>query len=112
MAPAVLSEPCAMRSVFIVEHANQGWVIEWLMRDIAATLIARGISARIGLPSDYDGEEAIFNSRYLEPFHDQRAKVNSIFVTHVDDRIRELELRRTFALLNSFVCLSPHDAEF
>lgn len=107
-----LGETESLRSVFIVEPEDHGWIIERLMRDIAAALVKRGIDARIGPASAYAGEDVVFNSRYLEPFHDSRAKVNSLFVTHVDDRLREMELRRTFGAFDSYVCLSPHNAEF
>jgi hypothetical protein len=101
-----------IRSVFIVEPENQGWIIERLMRDIAAELGARGIETRIGKGNQYLGEDVIFNSRYLTALSDGRARVNSLFITHVDDRAKEIELRASFARFNSFVCLSPHDAEF
>jgi hypothetical protein len=99
-------------SVFIVEPDNQGWIIERLMRDIAARLNARGIVTRIGNGDEYRGEEVIFNSRFLIALSDPRARVNSVFVTHVDDKVKEFELRSALGRFNSFVCLSPHDAEF
>jgi hypothetical protein len=101
-----------IRSVFIVEPENQGWIIERLMRDIAAELATRGIETRFGKGREYSGEDVIFNSRYLIALSDARARVNSLFITHIDDRVKELELRNSFARFNSFVCMSPHDAEF
>lgn len=102
----------SVRSVFIVEPQNHGWIIERLMRDLAEALKRRGLAVQIGPATLYAGEDAIFNSRYLQPFKDPRAKVRAVFITHVDDHIREIELRRTFGQFNSFVCLSKHDAEF
>jgi len=101
-----------IRSVFIVEPEGQGWIIERLMRDIATELSVRGIQTRVGRGNQYGGEEVIFNSRYLVALSETRARVNSLFITHVDDRVKEQELRMSFARFNSFVCMSPHDAEF
>lgn len=101
-----------IRSVFIVEPEGQGWIIERLMRDIAGELAARGIQTRIGRGNQYGGEDVIFNSRYLVALSESRARVNSLFITHVDDRVKEQELRMSIARFNSFVCMSPHDAEF
>lgn len=101
-----------IRSVYIVEPDDQGWIIERLMRDLAAELASRGIPARIGKGGEYDGEDVVFNSRFMTALHDPRARVNSLFITHVDDRIKELELRQNLTRFQSFVCLSPHDAEF
>lgn len=102
----------AIRSVFVVEPGNEGWIIERLTRDVVAELRTRGIDARIGTGGAYGGEDVIFNSRFLTALSDSRARVNSLFITHIDDRIKEMELRANTARFNSFVCMSPHDAEF
>lgn len=99
-------------SVYIVEPVDQGWIIERLMRDIATELNSRGISARIGGSDKYAGEEVIFNSRFLVPLSDRRANVNSLFITHVDDKIKEKQLQACLKCFNSFVCMSPQDADF
>ena len=98
-------------SVFISEPINVGWIIEKLMRDIATELRVRGIRVTIGNAKQYDHEEVVFHSRYLYATPLSRAKVNSLFVTHVDDRLKEVELKNSFNKFNSFVCCSQHDAE-
>lgn len=99
-------------SVYIVEADSQGWIIGRLMRDLVRALTERGIVTRIGPAGGYAEEDVVFNSLYLTPLYDPRARVNSMFITHIDDRIREAELRRSFGRFNSYVCISPHDAEF
>jgi hypothetical protein len=101
-----------INSVFIVEPDNQGWIIERLMRDIADELSRRNIATRLGKGNAYQQEDVIFNSRYLSALSDPRARVNSLFITHVDDKSKELDLKSSFNRFNSFVCLSPQDAEF
>jgi hypothetical protein len=101
-----------IHSVYIVEPIDQGWIIERLMRDIAAELSNRGILTRIGASDKYSGEDVIFNSRFLVPLSDARAKVNSLFITHVDDKIKEMQLKVSLKGFNSFVCMSPQDADF
>lgn len=101
-----------IQTVFIVEPDDQGWIIERLMRELATELAARGVTTRIGPGADYRGEEVIFNSRFLIAMNDARARVNSLFITHVDDKYKELDLRSAFAKYNSFVCLSPEDADY
>jgi hypothetical protein len=102
----------SISSVFIVEPDDQGWIIERLMRDIAAELNRRGVTTRIGPGAEYQGEQVVFNSRFLIALSDPRALVNSLFITHVDDKVKELELRAALPKFNSFVCMSPHDAEY
>jgi hypothetical protein len=99
-------------SVYIVEPTDHSWIIERLMRDLASEFLARGIPTRIGQQEGYAGEQVIFNSRYLNPFSDDRAEINALFVTHVDDRIKEGFLRSAFDKYQSFVCLSPHEGDF
>jgi hypothetical protein len=56
----------AIKSVFIVEPDDQGWIIERLMRDIAADLNARGVVTRIGKGAEYRGEEVVMlDGEYL-----------------------------------------------
>lgn len=101
-----------IRSVYIVEPEGQGWIIERLMRDVAGELGSRGITTRIGKGTGYAGEDVVFNSRFLTALADERARINSLFITHVDDSSKERELRASFPRFNSFVCLSPQDADF
>lgn len=99
-------------SVFIAEPMNMGWIIEKLMRDLAQELIRIGVKVRIGEDKDYAGEEIYFHSRYLYSAKNKNAKINSLFVTHIDDFGKEFEIKSKFDDFDSFVCMSPFDAEF
>lgn len=112
IAPKTHAASKPVETVYIVEPQNQGWIIERLMRDIAAQLELMGIACKVGSSEGYQGEDVIFNSRYLTATADTRARVNSLFVTHVDDRIKELELRSSRERFNSFVCMSGQEADF
>lgn len=82
------------------------------MRDIASNLTLRGIRVRVGKLENYEGEDVVFHSRYLYATPVDGAKLNSLFVTHIDDRLKEIEISGEFDKFNSFVCCSQHDAEF
>lgn len=99
-----------IKSVFIVEIENQGWIIEKLMRDIAEELEFLGISVSIGKSKQYSGEDVIFNSRWMSGYHDNRAKINSLFITHLDDKSKAFQLKTQAKNYSSLVCLSPHSA--
>lgn len=101
-----------INSVFISEPIHVGWIIEKLMRDIASNLTLRGITVRIGKLENYEGEDVVFHARYLYATPVEGAKLNSLFVTHIDDRLKEIEISGKFDKFNSFVCCSQHDAEF
>jgi hypothetical protein len=101
-----------INSVFISEPIHVGWIIEKLMRDIADNLTLRGLRVRIGKLENYQGEDVVFHSRYLYATSVEGAKLNSLFVTHIDDRFKEIEISGEFEKFNSFVCCSQQDAEF
>ncbi len=109
-----ISEPSLrpIDSVYVVEPKDHGWIIERLMRDITAELNARALRARVGPRAGYDGEDVILNSRYLTPLSDQRARVNALFITHIDDRVKEMELRSRRGSFNSLICMSGQEADF
>lgn len=101
-----------IQSVYVVEPVDNNWIIGRLLRDVASALRARGIAVRIGPSADYEGQEVIFNSRFLVAFSDPRALINSLFITHIDDKIKELQFKASAGAFNSFVCMSPQDAEY
>jgi hypothetical protein len=92
--------------IFIVDPANTGWIIEKLMNDIREELESKNFTVRVGAPGDYNGESIIFNSRYLDIFTNAKAKINSVFLTHVDDRLKENEVLNTSKNINSIICMS------
>jgi hypothetical protein len=89
---------------------NMGWIIEKLMRDVTAELIKRGFEVNIGDESQYEGEDVFFHSRYLYSNYIVGPKINSLFVTHIDDSGKEFEIKNKFRNFESFVCMSPSDA--
>ncbi len=98
------------KKIFIVDPANAGWIIEKLMHDIKNELIGRGCDVEIGSPDQYDGQEVIFNSRYLDLYTNKAARINSVFVTHIDDILKEYEVRNFPLIVNSVICMSPSEA--
>lgn len=111
MSPVIKPFMSNVRNIYIAD-IESGWIINRLMQDLATELGRRGLGVTVGPREHYAGEDVLFNSRYLNALPDARACVNSIFITHIDDRIREQELRSVGGKFNSLVCMSPHDAEF
>ena len=97
-------------SVYIAQAIDVGWIIEKLMSDIAIKLRERSINVKIGAVEDYCGQDVVFHSRYLYAQPIESARLNSVFVTHIDDKLKELEIKNEFSSFDSFVCMSPMDA--
>lgn len=100
-----------IRSVFIVEPFNEGWIIEMLVRDIASELRKSGVTVRIGQAEEYNGEEVAFHTRgyYFQAI--PQAKLNSVFMTHIDDIYKEREMLSVAHKADSIICMSEHSAE-
>lgn len=99
-------------SVFISEPLNLGWIIEKLMRDIAFELVNKGIKVNIGPLENYAGEDIVFHSRYLYAKPLPQAKLNCLFVTHIDDYGKEIELRSLARGFDSIIFMSEQEAKF
>jgi hypothetical protein len=99
-------------SIFFHKPHSSDWIIERLLSDISTELKARGINVRCGDYCEYNGEDVLFHSRFLTARYDVRAKINSLFITHIDDYAKEIEVRLRLKKFNSMVCMSEHDAAF
>lgn len=98
-----------INSIYFVEPQSQGWIIEKLVDDIVEVLDQIGIQSSRGIFSDYSGEDVIFNTRFLSSNSDSRAKINSIFVTHIDDVLKEVQFKFESKKFESIICLSQQD---
>ena len=100
-----------IKSVFIVEPFNEGWIIEMLVRDIASQMRRIGIDVRIGPQESYDNEAVAFHTRgyYFKPL--AKAVLNSVLMTHIDDVYKEREMLSIAKKADSVVCMSEHNAE-
>ena len=99
-------------TVFISTSFDSGWIMEKIAAQLQENLNRLGVPSALGLEKDYQGEPIVFQTKFLyaKPF--PRALVNSVFVTHIDDRLKEIEVAGLKAMANSFVCMSPEDAAF
>lgn len=99
-------------SVFIQQTSTMNWIIERLMVDLSKELIIRGVKVRTGDYCDYNGEDVLLHSRFLTARYTKEAKVNSVFVTHVDDMLKEFEVKMRLKKYESILCTSHYDAAF
>ncbi len=97
--------------LFIVEPFDTGWIIERLVRDIAVECRARGIRVSIGAENSYLGQQVALHSRFLYANPISSAKINAVFMTHIDDMGKEFEVKTLFGHMDSFLCMSPQEAD-
>jgi len=102
-----------MERIFIAEYNYDGsWIIGKMASDMAACLEKLGYSCRFGQLEDYDGEEIVYHLNYHRAEPVPSAKHNSVYYTHSVNVLYELDLERLKGKFDSYVCMSPEDAEF
>lgn len=102
-----------MKSFFLdnVGGAN-GWIIDKIGLDIKNAIEEQGYSCRIGGKNEYQGEDVYYHLHYDIAVPVKAAKHNSVFITHIDDKLKEIDLLRMKDKFDSFICMSPEDALF
>ena len=100
-----------MRTIYI-NNSGAEWILHILGNDIYGGLTKMGYSCRIGDYHEYGGEDICFHMwwRRAVPYKD--AQMNAVFVTHIDDKIKENDLLSMKDQFDIFFCMSPEDAVF
>lgn len=102
-----------MKRIFINDY---GMASNWIMGIIASDIVREakklGYLCRCGSRDDYDGEEICYHLSYAQAVPIAKAKHNSVFYTHLNDILQEKNLVSIKDKFDSFVCMSPEDAQF
>ncbi len=95
----------------IVESAGD-WIIGNIAKDIQKEFVLKGISCSIGDHDNYNNEEICFHMSYAyaKPF--KNARHNSIFITHIDDQLKEKLIKNSLDKFDSIICMSEDDAKY
>jgi len=102
-----------MKSIFINIHTGVDWILRFLAEDIKKSAQKLGIECNVGDFENYNGEEVYFDFLYNSATPMKGAKHNSVFFTHVNLSINEKYILRPLRdKFDSFICMSPEDAEF
>lgn len=102
-----------MDRIFICDYGfSHDWIMGRIADDILGAAKNFGYECRCGGVNDYKGEEICYHLAYqiANPF--KEAKHNSVFYTHLNDKLQEKILMDTKGQFDSYICMSPEDAEF
>lgn len=100
------------KSIFINTTGCSNGILSIIAKDIVSELVNRGIDCKSGPYADYAGQEIAYHMwwRGAEPYSE--AEINSIFVTHIDDVLKEHDLIALKGKFDSFVTMSEEDAAY
>ena len=102
-----------MDKIFIVMYGfNNDWIMGKIADDIRRESIKLGYECRCGELADYQGENICYHMSYNVAAPIPQAKHNSVFYTHLNDIFTEANLIKIKDKFDSFICMSPEDAQF
>lgn len=91
---------------------NDSWIMGKISSDIQNVARSMRLECNIGSFEDYDGEEIVYHMAYHVAVPIKRAKHNSVFYTHLNDKLQEVNLTSIKDDFDSYICMSPEDAEY
>lgn len=102
-----------MDRIFINDYGySHDWIMGKIADDIQRTSKALGYECNIGGFDDYKGEEICYHLSYTIAVPVPNAKHNSVFYTHLNHTLSEINLVDIKDKFDSFICMSPEDAQF
>lgn len=95
-----------------IAGVSSDWIVGTIAKDIKRVLEQEGIACDFGPPEKYKNQEICYHLgyAYAKPF--KSAKINSVFITHIDDKIKEQSVASMRDSFDSFICMSTEDESF
>jgi hypothetical protein len=85
---------------------DPGWIVGKIAKDIKRELEIKGYTCNYGAPKDYNNEDVCYHVGWAYAKPQKNAKLNSLFITHIDDKFKENLLVSLKDKFDSFVCMS------
>ena len=102
-----------MNRIFINDYGyDHKWIMGIIADDILREANKLGYQCRCGSFDDYEGEEIYYHLNYAVAVPEPKAKHNSVFYTHLNDALKEKDILSIKEKFDSFICMSPEDAQF
>jgi len=98
-------------SIFI-DLITHNWILEILGNDIYEGFKQLGYQCKKGTYDDYNDEDISFHMWWGNALPHHKAKVNAVFITHTDDKIKEEKLKKIKNDFDVYFCMSAEDAQF
>nr|WP_315190264.1 hypothetical protein [uncultured Flavobacterium sp.] len=101
------------KSIFIsISGMDPGWIIGKISNDLKATFNNLGIECEVGSPAEYNNQEVCYHMGWAYATPQKNAKINPIFITHIDDKLKENLLVSLKDKFDYFISMSIEDEQF
>lgn len=99
-------------SIYINTTGCNNWILKIIAIDIVRELEKYGYVCHYGPYENYQGENIAYHMwwRTAKPY--DAAKINSVFITHTDDKLKEHDLIMMKDKFDSYITMSEEDAKF
>lgn len=102
-----------MKSIYICDYGySKDWIMGKIARDIMESAIELGYSCRCGGVNEYNNEDICYHLNFHIAVPFPQAKHNSVFYTHLNDLLQEINIEMIKGLFDSYICMSKEDAQF
>lgn len=91
---------------------DPGWIVGKIAEDIKREIEGKGYVCNYGAPKDYNNEEVCYHMGWAYAKPEKNAKLNSVFITHIDDKLKESLLVSLKDKFDSFICMSQEYKSF
>ena len=100
------------QSIFIhITESTKNWVIGSIANDIKTQLISMGHICDFDSNLNDKHYDVSLSMSYAYAKTNKNAKHNSVFVTHIDDKFKELLVKNNLKEFDSILCMSSDDAK-
>ena len=95
-----------------MSSSTSDWIIGMIAKNIKDELAIIGVSCKIGNHDGYQDQDICFHMSYAYAKPIKSASHNSVFITHIDDRLKEKLIKNTLNEFDSIICMSEDDAKY
>lgn len=101
------------KSIFIsISGMDPGWIIGKISNDLKEVFTHQGIDCQVGSPAEYNNQEVCYHMGWAYATPQKNAKINPIFITHIDDKLKENLLVSLIDKFDYFISMSIEDEQF
>lgn len=99
-----------MGSIYIsCNGMDPNWIVGKIFKDVRNQFLLDGINCRFGSSDQYDGEEFCIHVGWAYAKPEKKAKKNILFITHIDDSLKEKHLLSLKNEFDSFITMSTDE---
>ncbi len=101
------------QSVFIsIAGMDPDWIVGKISEDIKFEISKRGINCNYGSPDQYNNEHICHHMGWAYAQPNKSAKINSLFITHIDDSLKENLLKSLKNKFDYFIAMSSEEKDY